>query len=91
MNTARGNQGNLYQTSADTSTRTAHNTSDPIKEQNDTVVPEERQRIHNPLEKHSAVFSGIGLLKNEEVHFHIDPSVSPVAALYRPIPLAYRE
>ena len=61
------------------------------KDQNDTVPPEEHQRINNLLEKHGGVFSGIGLLKNEEVHFHIDPSVPPVAAPYRPIPLAYRE
>ena len=56
-----------------------------------TVPPEEHQRINNLLEKHGGVFSGIGLLKNEEIHFHIDPSVPPVAAPYRPIPLAYRE
>lgn len=29
--------------------------------------------------------------KNEEIHFHIDHSVAPVAAPYRPIPLAYQE
>ena len=60
-------------------------------DQNDTVTPEEHQRTNNLVEKHSGVFSGIGLLKNEEIHFHSDPSVLPVAAPYRPIPLAYRE
>ena len=61
------------------------------KEQTNTVSPEEHERINNLLEKHSAVFSGIGLLKNEELNFHINPSVPPVMAPYRPIPLAYRE
>ena len=61
------------------------------KEQTDTVSPEEHERINNLLEKHSAVFSGIGLLKNEEVNFHIDPSVPPVTPPYCPIPLAYQE
>ena len=60
------------------------------KEQTDTVAPEEHQRVNNLLEKHSAVFSGIGLLKNEEVHFHIDLSVPPVMAPYHAIPLAYQ-
>ena len=55
------------------------------------MSPEEQRRINNLLEKHSAVFSGTGLLKNEEVNFHIDPSVPPVMAPYHPIPLAYRE
>ena len=63
-----------------------------IKEQTDTVSPEEHQRINNLLEKHSAVFLGISLpIRIEEVNFPIDPSVSPVTAPYRPISLAYRE
>lgn len=64
-----------------------HNT----KDQSDTVSLDDHQHFNNKLEKHSAVFSGIGLLRNEELHFHINHSVPPVAAPYRPIPLAYQE
>ena len=53
-----------------------------LKEQTDTVSAEEHRHIINLLEKHSAVFSGIGLQK-------FPPSVPPVTAPYCPIPLAY--
>ena len=56
----------------------------------ETITPEEQARIHQLLEKHQDIFSGIGLLKDDHVNFHIDPTVPPVAAAYRPVHLAYR-
>ena len=56
----------------------------------ETITPEEQARIHQLLKKHQDIFSGIGLLKDDHVNFHIDPTVPPVAAAYRPVPLAYR-
>ena len=55
----------------------------------ETITPEEQARIHQLLEKHQDIFSGIGLLKDDHVNFHIDPTVPRVAAAYRPVPLAY--
>ena len=56
----------------------------------ETITPEEQARIHQLLEKHQDIFSGIGLLKDDHVNFHIDPTVLPVAAAYHPVPLACR-
>jgi hypothetical protein len=55
------------------------------------IPPDEQARVQALIDKHPTAFSGIGLLKDEEVSFHIDQKVPPVAAPYRPIPLAYRE
>ena len=61
------------------------------KEPDEQISQEEQDRLTSLLNKHQEVFKGIGLLKGEEVKFHIDHSVPPVAASYRPVPLAYRE
>ncbi len=53
------------------------------------IPPDEQARVHALIDKHPTAFSGIGLLKDDEVSFHIDQKVPP--APYRPIPLAYRE
>ena len=37
------------------------------------------------------MFSGIGLLKGEEVQFDIDPAIEPVAEAFRGVPLAYQD
>ncbi len=55
------------------------------------IPPDEQARVQALIDKHPTAFSGIGLLKDEEVSFHIDQKVPPVAAPYLPIPLAYRE
>ena len=51
----------------------------------------ERSKIQRIVKQHEKVFEGVGLLKDDEVSFHIDPEVPPVAAPYRPVPLAYQE
>ena len=52
---------------------------------------EEKRKIEAIIQKHKQVFEGVGLLKGDEVSFHIDPDVPPVAAPYRSVPLAYQE
>lgn len=51
-----------------------------------TTVPD----INNPLQayksQYPALFTGVGKLKNHQVHLHIDPSVPPVAQRHRRIP-----
>ena len=64
-----------------------HSTKDPEL----PIPPDEQARVQALIDKHPTAFSGIGLLKDEEVSFHIDQKVPPVAAPYRPIPLAYCE
>jgi hypothetical protein len=61
------------------------------KDTGEEITNEERQRINKIVGQHEKAFKGIGLLANEEVHFHIDRTVPPVVAPYRPIPLAYQE
>ena len=61
------------------------------KEPADLITPEEHSRVNALIDKHGVVFNGIGLLRGEQVHFHIDQTVPPVSAPYRPPPLAYRE
>ena len=55
------------------------------------VTAEEQSRIQSIIKKHPRAFSGIGFLRVEAVNFHIDLTVPPVAAPYRPVPLAHRE
>ena len=54
------------------------------------ITSTEQEHITQLLEDHKEVFQGIGLLKGDQVQFHIDPSIPPVRAPYRPTPLAYR-
>jgi hypothetical protein len=61
------------------------------KDPGDEITEAERQRVNKIVGRHERAFKGIGLLANEEVHFHIDQTVPPVTAPYRPIPLAYQE
>ena len=51
----------------------------------------DRSRIQRIVKQHKKVFEGAGLLKDDIVSFRIDPEVPPVAAPYRPVPLAYQE
>ena len=60
-------------------------------EETDKLNPEARKRLDMILERHSTLFEGIGLLKGEEVKLNIDPTVTPVSAPYRSIPLAYQK
>jgi hypothetical protein len=60
-------------------------------EPDEQIGADAKKRIDSLLDKHQSVFEGIGLLKGEEVKFHIDYSVPPVTAQYRPVPLAYRD
>ena len=55
------------------------------------ISAEAKQRMDDLLEKHASVFSGIGLLKGEEVEFNIDRTVPPVADGFRGVPLAYQQ
>lgn len=55
------------------------------------IPAEERRRIDNVVTRYDEVFKGTGLLKNEEIKFHIDETVAPASAPYRPVPLAYRD
>ena len=55
------------------------------------LSPKGKDNLDKLLDKHAQVFQGVGLLKDDEVGFHIDPSVEPCAAPYRSIPLAFRE
>ena len=61
------------------------------KEPDESIPVDERTRVQTIIDKHPSAFSGIGLLKDEEVGFHIDWTVPPVASPYQPGPLAYRE
>ena len=56
-----------------------------------THVPRKKQRIKQILTKHAPVFSGIGLLKGEDIKLDIDPTVDPVAETFRGVPLAYQQ
>ena len=54
-------------------------------------VPEaEREQVQQLVDRHKKAFDGVGLLKNREARFHIDTSVPPTSAPYRPVPLAYQ-
>ena len=55
------------------------------------VDADEEQRIEQIVSKHEPMFSGIGLLKGEEVKFDIDPAIEPVAEAFRGVPLAYQD
>ncbi|KAF0287656.1 STE20-like serine/threonine-protein kinase [Amphibalanus amphitrite] len=59
--------------------------------ENQDVSKEEQESIQKIVEKHPRAFQGVGLLKGVEVKLNVDSSVAPVAAPYRPIPLAYQE
>ena len=52
---------------------------------------DETARIQAIVDAHEDVFNGVGLLANEEVHFHIDHTASPVSAPYRPVAVAYQD
>ena len=60
------------------------------KEQHDTMSKTGKEKLDNILQKHKQVFKGIGTLEGMEAKFNIDDTVTPVAAPYRPIPLAYQ-
>ncbi|KAF0292806.1 uncharacterized protein FJT64_009280 [Amphibalanus amphitrite] len=55
------------------------------------ISGDDRRKIAAIVNKHKKVFEGVGLLKDDEVSFHIDPEATPVVAPYRPVPLAYQE
>ena len=55
------------------------------------VDADEEQRIEQIVSKHEPMFSGIGLLKGEDVKFDIDPAIEPVAEAFRGVPLAYQD
>ena len=61
------------------------------KDPDESIPVDEQTRVQNIIDKHPSAFSGIGLLKDEEVSFHIDQTVPLVASPYRPVPLAYRK
>ena len=61
------------------------------KDPDESIPVDEQTRVQNIIDKHPSAFSGIGLLKDEEVSFHIDQTVPPVASPYRPVPLAYQK
>ena len=46
------------------------------------VDADEEQRIEQIVSKHEPMFSGIGLLKGEDVKFDIDPAIEPVAKAF---------
>ena len=60
------------------------------KEEIGELTVDEDSQIQHVVMKHSEVFEGIGLLKDVEVTMLGDPNVEPVAAPYRPVPLAYQ-
>ena len=60
-------------------------------EQDEEPTAAEKQRVEEILAYHASVFEGIGLLNDDVAKFHVDPDIPPVAAPYRPVPLAYRE
>ena len=53
---------------------------------------EEEETIHQKSlrEKFPELFKGIGLLKNHQVKFHVDPTVKPIVQSQRPIPFHLR-
>ena len=56
------------------------------------VPPKEQKRIEEIVRDNDEVFQEYsGLLKDDHATFHIDKTVPPVAAPYRPTPLAFRE
>jgi len=57
----------------------------------ENISVEAKQRMDMIIKKHASVFSGIGLLKGEDVKFHIDRTVPPVADAFRGVPLAYQQ
>ena len=75
------NQSHLHQSMV-------HNTT-PLPNINTPIPPAEKECINQLLEAHQDVFQGTGLLKGDQVKFHIDHSVLSVAAPYQPVPLAY--
>ena len=48
------------------------------------VDEEEEEKIHQKSlrEKFPELFKGIGLLKNHQVKFHVDPTVKPIVQVY---------
>ena len=45
------------------------------KDPDESIPVDEQTRVQNIIDKHPSAFSGIGLLKDEEVSFHIDQTV----------------
>ena len=45
------------------------------KDPDESIPVDEQTRVQNINDKHPSAFSGIGLLKDEEVSFHIDQTV----------------
>ena len=60
------------------------------KEEADGLTQDEKEQVKTLVAKHNEVFEGIGLLKDIEVTLSGDADVEPVAAPYRPVPLAYQ-
>ena len=54
------------------------------------TVSEKGNEVDKIKEEYDEVFHGIGKFSNQEVEFHIDPSVMPVVQKQRPIPLGLR-
>ena len=55
------------------------------------VPVEEQKEVEQVLARHQQVFEGVGLLQGPPARFHVDSTVTPVAAPYRGVPLAYQE
>ena len=51
-----------------------------MKSTSQDLSHEDKLKIQLIVEQHKKVFEGVGLLKDDEVSFHIDPEVTPVAA-----------
>ena len=60
------------------------------RESEPPIGPDEQGRIDAILDNHENCFRGVGLLVGDEAHFHIDPTVPPVCAPYRPMAIAYQ-
>lgn len=43
------------------------------------------------IQQYPTIFQGVGTLQNHEVHFYVDPSISPKAQASRPIPFHLRD
>ena len=61
------------------------------KDKPDAVTEEGKKAVQQILDKHTDVFKGIGLLKDQQIKLHIDEKVEPVVAPYRAVPLAFQE
>ena len=62
-----------------------------VKAPGPPISDDELEQVEQLVNRHQKVFKGVGLLKDRAARFHIDTSVPPAAAPYRPVPLAYQD